>query len=377
MGSTVVKDCCESEDVTKVVGCDIDEEQLKKCSTFVSHKKFESATLDVTDYEALVERMKVDVVVNASAAQFSLDVVKAAMECHVNVVDLSGATYPLEGELYNEVEKAGITVIPGCGVDPGLADILAGHGMDVMDEVEEVYFACGGLPQNPEPPLKYKIVFGGKKMPIHPGKVPVILDGTIVEVDRYDDVKPVYIEGFEDMEAFYDGYPSSLLKLCMEKGVKTFKGKTIRYKGFVDMLMGLLDLGILSEEPVAYGGQDIVPLDFFHRIVYPLVRFDPQKDRDVTILLVRVKGKKDGSRMCVIYEMVDFYDEKKGITSMAKTTGYTAALVAQMLAKGEISQKGIQWPAYVIKGKLFDELMKRLRERGVEVTESVMKTEKL
>jgi lysine 6-dehydrogenase len=294
MGPVIAKDCAESKDITMVSGCDISNKQLKICSKFVSNKKFESFKLDLTDYEALVEKMKgFDVVVNASAAQFSLNVLKAAMETGVNVVDLSGGAYPLEGDLYNTVRKAGVIAVPGCGVDPGLADILAGHCINLLDEVETVYFACGGLPKNLNPPLNYKIVFGGKKMPIRPGKVPMIVDRKKVDVNRYNDVEPVHIKGFEDMEAFYDGYPSSLLKICMEKGVKTFKGKTIRYAGFVEKLKFLLDVGILSEEPVVYQGQKIIPLEFFHTLVYPTVKFDPKAgDRDVTILLVKVKGTK-------------------------------------------------------------------------------------
>ncbi len=376
MGPTIAKDCAESTDVTKVVGCDIDEEQLERCSHFVSTRKFEPVRLDLTDGKALVEQMKgIQVVINASAARFSLNVLQAATEAGVNLVDLSSANYPLEGNLYQEVKKANITVIPGCGVDPGLADIFAGYAMDLMDTVEEVYFACGGLPQNPNPPLNYRIVFGGKQMPIRPGKVPVILDGKQVEVDRYSGVEPVHVKGFKDLEAFYDGYPSSLLKLCIEKGVKTFKGKTIRYAGFVDLLMVLSDLGVIGTEPVTYLDQKIVPLDFFQELIYPQARFDPETgDRDVTILLVKVKGTKGDSKMCVTYEMVDFYDEEKKITSMAKTTGYTAAIIARMCARGDIPQKGIQWPVHIIKGDLFYELVESLKERGVKVTENVLKT---
>lgn len=379
MGPTVAKDCVENKDVTKVVGCDIDEEQLKKCSQFVANKKFETSKLDITDHEALLKRIEnFDVVVNATASRFSLATLKAATEARVNLVDLSGAYYPLEGELYDHVKNARITVIPGCGVDPGLADILAGHGMGLMDEVEEVSFACGGLPENPVPPLNYKIVFGGKKMPIRPGKVPVILNGRKVEVNRYDDVESVHIEGFEEMEAFYDGYPSSLLNFCIEKGVKTFKGKTIRYKGFVDTLKIFQGLNIISEEPIIYQGHKIVPLDFFHELVYPAVRFNPEEgDRDVTILLVKILGKKGNSHISITYEMVDLYDEKTGTTSMARTTGYTAAVIARMLARGDINQKGIQWPVHIIKGKLFEELMKSLKKRGIKVTEKILKRTEL
>ena len=68
---------------------------------------------------------------------------------------------------------------------------------------------------------------------------------------------------------------------------------------------------------------------------------------------------------------------EKTITSMAKTTGYTAAIIARMLARGDIKGNGIQWPVRVIKGKLFQELMSSLIERGVEVTEWILKTTEL
>ncbi len=377
MGPTVARDCAESDEVARVVGCDIDPERLKKCSEFVGSPKFEAAKLDITDHEALVERMRgFDVAVNATSSRFSLSVVEAAMEAGTNVVDLSGGRYPHEGELYARVEEAGITVIPGCGVDPGLIDILSGHGMDMMDEVDEVYFACGGLPRDPEPPFDYKIVFGGKAMPIRPGKVPMILDGKLVEVDRYDALEPICVEGLKEMEAFYDGYPSSLLKLCLERGVKTFTGKTIRYAGFVKKLMFLLECGIISREPITFQGREIVPLEFFNTLIYPKVKFE-EGDKDITVLKVRVKGRKGDAELCVNYDMVDYYDEEKGITSMAKTTGYTAAIVARMVARGAITEKGIKWPVRIIKGKLFDELLSSLGERGVHVTETVTKSSTL
>ncbi|UCH56593.1 MAG: saccharopine dehydrogenase NADP-binding domain-containing protein [Candidatus Bathyarchaeota archaeon] len=379
MGPTIARDCAESESVSKVLARDIDEEKLRNAKEFVSSPKLKTARLNIADHDALVKKMRgFDVVVNATAARFSMGVLEAAMEAGVDVVDLSGGSYPLDGELYGRVEEAGITAIPGCGVDPGLIDILSGYGIDLMDEVDGVYFACGGLPMDPKPPLDYKIVFGGRRMPIRPGKVPVILDGERVQVDRYDDLEPVFIEGLKDMEAFYDGFPSSLLKLCEEREVKTFKGKTIRYVGFVDKLIFLLDLGVIGSEPVTYEEREIVPLDFFQELVYPVVRFDEAEgDRDITVLLVRVEGQKSGSEMIVTYEMVDYYDEEKGITSMAKTTGYTASIIARILARGDIPEKGIQWPVRIIKGELFEELMSSLKERGVEVTENILKTTEL
>ncbi|MCB2173210.1 saccharopine dehydrogenase NADP-binding domain-containing protein [archaeon] len=376
MGPTIAKDCAEDPMVTKVTGCDIDKKKLDEAKKYVNNKKFDIEVLSVLDHEKVVKKMKdYDLVIHGTAARFSIHALKAAMEAKVNIVDLAGGGYPQDGPLYKEVEKAGITAMPGCGVDPGLIDVLSGTAIMTMDQAESVMFACGGLPVEPEPPLDYKIVFGGTKMPVRPGLVPMIEEGKQVQMERYSEVEPIYVDGLDPMEAFTDGYPSSLLKLGLEKGVKSFRGKTIRYNGFVEKIKFLDDLGLISEDPVDYEGTKVVPRELFHKIIYPLVKFDTDEgDRDLTVLLVRVEGIKDGNEVVIEYDMVDFYDEENDITSMAKTTGYSAALMARMLGRGAVKKKGIQWPVRVIQGPLVEELLSKLRERGVEVTETVTTT---
>lgn len=376
MGPAVAKDCSEDPKAEKITGCDIDDAKLKAAKKYVGNKKFDTKKVDITSHEALVAAMKgYDVVVNSTAAKFSMGVLKAAIQAKVNVVDLAGGGYPQEGDIYKEVEKAGVTAIPGCGVDPGLIDLLCGQAMEHMDEVDELNFACGGLPKDPQPPLDYKIVFGGTRMPIRPGKVPMIVDGKLQEVDRYSEVESIFVDGYPEMEAFIDGFPSSLLKVCQEKKVKNFRGKTIRYGDFVEKLMFLLDLGVIGSKPVTYQGKEIVPVDFFHELIYPIIKFDEKAgDRDITVLLVKASGKSGELDIDVTYDMVDEYDEEHGVTSMAKTTGFTAAIIARMLARGTVKNKGIQWPIRVIRGPLFEELLSSLRERGVEITETITKT---
>ncbi len=376
MGPTIAKDCAEAQEVTKVTGCDIDKDKLDAALKYVDNEKFDIETISVLDHDKLVEKMRdYDLVIHGTAAKFSINALKAAMEAKVNIVDLAGGGYLQEGELYEEVRKAGITAIPGCGIDPGLIDILSGQAILSMDHAENVVFACGGLPQDPEPPLDYKIVFGGTRMPVRPGLVPMIEDGKQVDMERYSEVEPIYVKGLDPMEAFTDGYPSSLLKLCVEKGVNSFRGKTIRYSGFVEKIMFLNDLGLISEEPVEYEGVKVIPRELFHKIIYPIVKFDTEAgDRDLTVLLIRVEGTKDNQDIIIEYDMVDFYDEEHGITSMAKTTGYTVAIIARMLGRGAIKTKGIQWPVRVVQGKLVEELLSMLHKRGVEVTETVTTT---
>jgi len=373
MGPTIAKDCAEEEDVTKVTGCDINQARLDEVHGYVNNSKFDVEILSVLDHDKMVAKMKdYDLVIHGTASRFSMNALKAAIEAKVNIIDLAGGGYPQEGEIYDEVRKAGITAIPGCGVDPGLIDVLSGQAIKILDQADSVLFACGGLPKNPEPPLDYKIVFGGTRMPVRPGLVPMIEDGKQVQMDRYSEVEVINVNGLKPMEAFTDGYPSSLLKLCVEKGVKSFRGKTIRYGGFVEKIKFLDALGLISEEPVVYEGHEVIPRELFHKIIYPLIKFDTDSgDRDLTVLIIKVDGVKDGNATSVSYDMVDFYDEEKGITSMAKTTGYSAAIMARMLGRGAVKEKGIQWPVRVIHGDLIEELLSELRKRGVEITETV------
>ena len=137
MGPTIARDCAKSGEISKVVIGDIDEKKLEKAEKSIANPKLDTTKLSVTDHDGLVKHLRgFNVVVNATASRFALGVLEAAMEAGVNVVDLSGGVYPLEGEIYGKVEAAGITAIPGCGVDPGLIDIVSGYGMDLMDEVE-------------------------------------------------------------------------------------------------------------------------------------------------------------------------------------------------------------------------------------------------
>lgn len=373
MGPTIAKDCVEDPDVTRVTGADIDMKKLEESVNYINNSKFDIIKLSVLDHDKLVDKMKdYDLVIHGTASRFSINALRAAMEAKVNIVDLAGGGYPQEGEIYDEVKKAGITAIPGCGVDPGLIDVLSGQAVETLDEVESVMFACGGLPLDPKPPLDYKIVFGGTKMPVRPGLVPMIENGKQVQMDRYSEVEEILVNGLKPMEAFTDGYPSSLLKLCIEKGVQNFRGKTIRYEGFVDKILFLNDVGLIGNDPIDYEGKEVIPRELFHKIIYPLVKFDTTEgDRDITVLLVNVEGTKDGNKTKISYEMVDYYDEENGVTSMAKTTGYSAAIMARMLGRGAIIEKGIQWPVRVILGDLFEELLSKLRERGVEISETV------
>jgi saccharopine dehydrogenase-like NADP-dependent oxidoreductase len=59
--------------------------------------------------------------------------------------------------------------------------------------------------------------------------------------------------------------------------------------------------------------------------------------------------------------MVDRYDRELGFTSMARTTAFTGAIVARMIARGDLSRAvGLIHPEQLITGSHFERLLTEL-----------------
>jgi len=373
MGPAIAMDCIESDEVEEVLLIDIDQAGLDKAVGSLGNPlKLKTVVQDVTDRHGLVELLKgFDVACIALSRWLNVEAMWSGIEAGVDVVDLSGPGQKDWEEINEAAKKAGVTCILGCGVEPGLTDMLAAYGMDMLDSVEAVNVWCGGIPQDPKPPLDYKIVFGGQYLPLQLGMVRIIEGGKVREVKRYTLGEPVQFEGVRGpLECYYDRFPETLYELEKFKGVRQCASKTVRYAGYCEKVNFLDECGLLSMTSVEFKGHEVVPFEVFSKIVYPKVRLE-EGEKDITVLRVVVEGIKDGCETCCTFDMVDFYDEDRGITAMARTTGYTAAIVARILGRGDISEKGLVPPVKAVRGKLFRRLLQGLAERGIQVTETV------
>jgi saccharopine dehydrogenase-like NADP-dependent oxidoreductase len=89
-------------------------------------------------------------------------------------------------------------------------------------------------------------------------------------------------------------------------------------------------------------------------------------ERDITLFRVEVAGEKNGRLCRYKAEMVDRYDEALGFTSMARTTSFTGAIVARMIAHGDLNATGVLPPEQVITGPLFDQLLAELAAANIQ-----------
>lgn len=161
-----------------------------------------------------------------------------------------------------------------------------------------------------------------------------------------------------------------LLELPALKNLRLGTQKTVRYSGYAGKVTVLKELGLLSLTPVAVDGVTVAPKRVVDAVLYPKVRLEPG-ERDVTVFRVEACGKKDGAPYCLRIETVDRFDDTLGFTSMARTTAFTAAIVARMVARGELKASGLVTPEKLLSGAAFQRLVSELDAAGVHFTQTI------
>ena len=364
MGLAAAKDLVGNDEVSKLTINDIDKEKLEQVAKLKS-EKLATRSVDIMNRDALIELMKdFDVIINALPHELSIIALKAAIDAGVNTVDMVFEKEQME--LHDAARSSGITIIPGCGVAPGISNILVRYGADKLDYLEEVHIKVGGLPQTPTPPLGYKIVFRLESVwEMYLRKARVVRNGELREKEPLSELETFKFPGIGELEcALTDGLASLPYTL---KGIKEMDEKTIRYLGHYEKIKTLIDCGLLSTKPIKVNNIEIAPQRFLTTLLSPALALE-KGEKDLTILRVEVIGEKRGRKELYTFDMVDYYDEEQNITSMARTTAYTSTIVAKMVACGNIKVKGVKPPEEAIDPELF---FKELANKNICIQETL------
>jgi len=381
MGPAAAFNAISDPDVSQVTICDLDQRQLDACASKLARlkgaDKLSTVLLDLNDQAAAVELMAgFDVAVGALPRSASILAIRAAVRAGTPLVDMTRLDRTQLPELERETKAAGGLVILGCGVEPGLTEIMARYLAEKLDRVDELHIKCGGIPEEPTPPLGYKIVFGGRQLPLTDSDAYVVENGHLKLVPRYSGTEPVVFPGVGECEAWHEGFMTWLLELPALKNLRVGTQKTVRWPGYAAKVTVLKEMGLLSREPVTVDGVSVAPKKLLDALLYPRVRL-AEGDKDITVFRVEVVGERDGRRRKYKIDMVDRYDEKLGFTSMARTTAFTGAIVARIIARGDLEATGMLPPELVINGPLFDRLVDELAATNVRFDLTMEKMETL
>ncbi|HYJ78250.1 MAG TPA: saccharopine dehydrogenase C-terminal domain-containing protein [Longimicrobiaceae bacterium] len=312
--------------------------------------------VDASDGQAIRNAMAgAAAVMSAFPYYHNLEMAGAAVEQGAHFCDLGGNTDIVlqQKELHERARQLGVSVVPDCGLAPGMVNILAEHGIRQLDTVRSVRIKVGGLPQHPEPPLNYQIVYSLEGVLDYYTTLSWVLrDGRPLQVTALSELEDIDFPGVGTLEAFHTAGGLSTMFRRYEGKIPSMEYKTLRYPGHARIMEAIRDLGMLGQEPVEVQGSSVRPRDVFISVAGPLLKKDPRTSPDLVALRVEVEGEKDGDDLLLRWDLLDRYDPTTGITAMMRTTGYSLAITGALQAAGQV-QPGVWTPDEAIPGAAY------------------------
>ncbi|MBT7069520.1 MAG: hypothetical protein HN975_01355 [Anaerolineae bacterium] len=322
-----------------------------------------SIQADASDSSALASIMEgFDVALSAVPYYFNLNITKACIEKGVSLCDMGGNTDVVWAQLeLNEAAKAaGVSIVPDCGMGPGLINTMGVYVMDLLDKAREVYLYDAGLPQDPTPPWNYAMTYHINGLTNeYSGDATFIRDGKIAFVPTFTEPEPIVFEPLGELEAFViSGSMSTTPQTHLGK-LERYENKVLRYPGHMHTFEAYKRLGLFSEEAIDVKGQSVVPRDLYHTLLAPHINAEGIKD--IGIMRAVGVGEKDAKAATVTVDLIDRYDEETGFTAMERLTGWHCAIYMGFQARKKVGAGAHRMELALSS----TEVMGAVRERGI------------
>ena len=365
VGGPIALDLAKDND-RKVSVADINKNALDRLND-ERVKKIQANLAEENELSALLADF--DLIVNAVPGFMGYETLRRCIQAGKDVVDI--AFYPEDVfGLSKLARQKDVRVIADMGVAPGISNLLTGYAASKMDSVENVEIYVGGLPKIRQLPWEYKAVFSPVDvLEEYTRPARLVENGKIVTKSPLTEIEHLEFDGIGTLEAFNsDGLRSLLFTIR----AKNMKEKTLRYPGYANKVKLLADNGFFEKEKIDINGQKVSPLEVTARLLFRQWKLE-KEEADITVMRIIVEGEKDGKNIRYQYDLHDEYDPASGIHSMARTTGYSAAMAVRLMAEGHFRETGITVPEMLGKNEnhvLF--ILEGLKDRNIIYREKVV-----
>jgi lysine 6-dehydrogenase len=326
--------------------------------------------VDVTDESQLVSFLKpVDALLSAVPYAFNLGIARACVASRTHMCDLGGNTDVVWSQLAldHQARPAGVSIVPDCGLQPGMGNTLAVYAMGRMDRPQDVRIWVGGLAQEPRPPFGFLLSFNIEGLTNEYDEMSMVLeDSKRVALPAFEGIEEIeFPPPVGRCEAFLTTGGTSTCPWTFEGKLRTYVEKTVRYPGHAATFRAFRDLGLFGRQTVRAGDLAVVPRDVYHALLQPRIEFP--EDRDLVVLRVQCDGENAGRSARITLDLMDFHDPVTGFRAMERTTGWPAAIVAQMQARGQVTSGATRLEDAVTP----EPFLVELRKRKFSLTETV------
>jgi saccharopine dehydrogenase-like NADP-dependent oxidoreductase len=374
-GRAALVDLARSDRVREVVCADNHLNGWDRLAAIADVSKIRPVMVDGASTQALAAffRQGFDAVIDLLPLPFMVNAFEAAVDAGVPLVSTNYGR-PIR-HLHEAALAAGVSLMPECGLDPGIDLVICGQAVRRFDELHVLNSYCGGLPEKKActNPLNYKISWNFDMVLRSQKRASVFIrDGSRLEVpaEEQHETEMIHTIGFPglgELEAVPNGdavFYTDLLGVT--PSIREAGRYALRWPGWCSFWRPLKRLGMLSDEPVAGLDLTLTPHQFMVKLLEPRLQYQPD-EKDLVAMVNVFEGKKGGRLQTLTTSLLIERDLASGLYGMSLGVGYPASIVAQMIAGGEITKKGVLNPALDVPYAPF---MAELERRGIIVQET-------
>jgi len=366
-GTAAAYDLARFGDAARIVMADVHADVARQAAARVNElagrEVAEAAALFASETASIKAALAgAHVALSAVPYYFNLAITEVAVASGVSLCDLGGNTDVVWSQLrLDEAARSkGVSVVPDCGMGPGLINHMGVYVMELLDRAREVRLYDGGLPQDPADPWRYQLTFHINGLTNeYDGDATFIRDGKLVPVPTFTELETVDFAPLGTLEAFVISGSLSTTPHTHLGRLQRYETKVLRYPGHFATFEAYKRLGLFSEDPLEVDGQVVVPRHLYHRLLEP--KITAPVIRDICLMRAVGVGEKDGRAARVTVDLVDRYDEATGFTAMERLTGWHAAVMMGLQARGRIAP-GAHRMEQAVKAA---EVMAELEKRGI------------
>ena len=374
-GRAALYDLSRNVRVDQIICADIQPELIHSFD-FIDTAKIQIIRIDANDANALASKMdeNFDVILDFLPPQCIRTVAEAAIKSGVHLVNTNYAYDILD--LDHAAKKKGISIIPECGLDPGIDLILYNYSLKYFDEVFRLNSYCGGFPEKAacDNPLKYKISWNiDAVLKSQKRDATLMADSKVINIPAKDQHENAFIHQIEfpelgTLEAIPNGdavHYARLLNIA-DKIYETGR-YSLRWPGWCAFWAPMKKLGFLSDAHIEGLPCEVSPLEMVARLLEPQLQYK-EDEKDLCVMVNKVEGVRQGKQQILTCSLLIERDLMTGLMAMSMGVAYPACIVAEMIVKGEITGKGVLSPAKDVPCDVF---MDRLNKKGIQVKETI------
>ena len=331
-----------------------------------SRCEFQPRVCDASDANSVKKLLPgIRTTISGAPYRFNALLAESAVACGSSFCDLGGNTAVVRRELDLDgaARARGVSVVPDCGLAPGLCNHLAAHGLGLLQEARAVRIFCGGLPERPVGPLGYKLVFSFEGLlNEYSGFGECLRAGEPCLVPALTEQQDLDFAPLGRLEAAVTSGGTSTCPSSWRGKLDVYEYKTLRWPGHWPVVRALFELGAFEHELLLADGRRLSPREVLRALFEARLEF-PEIE-DLVVLRVVVEGRDQGRPRTLVYDLLDRADPRTGFSAMERSTAFPAALVAHLQAQGAVAPGAVPLELSVPAQRFYDELARR----GISVT---------